>query len=267
MKPIKFLAIAATLVALISAITAFANYKTAPVKSSNTIVNGKGFAVLELFTSEGCSSCPPADKLLARIQKENKDKPVYILAYHVDYWNSLGWKDVFSSADFTNRQKAYNRFLNVSTYTPQVVINGKAECVGSDEPALRDAIAHSLNANPTATISLQAQQQGDKLAVNYQATGTSANNELLIAVVQKQAINKIAAGENGGRTLTHAQIVRELHRVSLTSAHGATEIKLPKGFNPQTWEIVGLVQNKATQEILNATKAEFGKTGSSLGLF
>ncbi|MDN3582638.1 DUF1223 domain-containing protein [Mucilaginibacter flavus] len=263
MKPIKFLAIAVILIAMISAISAFAGYHSNPVKVSKPIANGKGFALLELFTSEGCSSCPPADELLARIQKETTDKPVYILAYHVDYWNRLGWKDVFSNHDFTNRQIAYNRFLNVSIYTPQVVINGKAECVGSDESALRDAIAQGLASAPAANVTLQAQQQGDKLAVNYKLTGTSASNQLLIAVVQKQAISKIGAGENSGRTLTHAQIVRELHTVALTSDHGTTTVKLPQGFNTQAWEIVGFIQSTSTGEVLTATRVEVVKGENS----
>jgi hypothetical protein len=86
----------------------------------------KGFAVVELFTSEGCSSCPPADDLVAKIQKENNDQPVYILAFHVDYWNNLGWKDSFSSSAFSKRQNQYADWLNLrSVYTPQVIVNGR----------------------------------------------------------------------------------------------------------------------------------------------
>src|ERR1700743_2691255 len=82
----------------------------------------KGFAVVELFTSEGCSSCPPADQLVARIQQEDKEQPVYILAYHVDYWDRLGWKDAFSDARYSSRQKTYTGWLKIrSAYTPQIV--------------------------------------------------------------------------------------------------------------------------------------------------
>src|SRR6476619_4430550 len=92
-----------------------------------------GFAVVELFTSEGCSSCPPADNLLARIQKEDMDKQVYLLAYHVDYWDRQGWKDRFSDAAFTQHQQQYAEWLHLnSVYTPQMVVNGKEEFVGSN---------------------------------------------------------------------------------------------------------------------------------------
>lgn len=100
-------------------------------------------AVVELFTSEGCSSCPPADKLLRTIQAESKD--VYVLSYHVDYWDRLGWKDPFSQAAFTERQRDYAQQFNLeSIYTPQVVINGVKEFVGSDEQRLRSILTQKI---------------------------------------------------------------------------------------------------------------------------
>src|ERR1700761_8258700 len=105
----------------------------------------KGFAVIELFTSEGCSSCPPADALVARVQKESNGKPVYILAFHVDYWNRLGWKDVFSSAEYSERQSEYAKYLKLeSVYTPQVIVNGKKEFVGSEESTLQNSVSAAL---------------------------------------------------------------------------------------------------------------------------
>src|ERR1700743_2334239 len=84
----------------------------------------RGFALVELFTSEGCSSCPPADEFAARIAKENQDKPVYVLAFHVDYWDRLGWKDRYSNPEFSQRQQRYAQYLHLeSVYTPQVVVN------------------------------------------------------------------------------------------------------------------------------------------------
>lgn len=260
MKPTKFLTISTCLILLAFAIKAFANHKVTPAKNNSQIANGKGFALVELFTSEGCSSCPPADALLARIQKETKDKPVYILAYHVDYWNHQGWKDVFSSAEYTNRQRAYSHFLNVSIYTPQVVVNGRSEYVGSDEPALRSAITGALAIAPVASVTLLAQQNGDKLTVNYEVSGTTNTGQLLIAIVQKNAVSKIQGGENEGRTLAHAQIVRGLQMLNITpEKKGAGIIKLPKGFDSESWEVVGFIQDKASGEILTATKAIFNK--------
>jgi hypothetical protein len=266
MKPIKFFTYCASIIMLVLLTTAFIDSKKTVNKNFQT-VDAKGFALLELFTSEGCSSCPAADELLAKIQKETQDKPVYILAYHVDYWNRLGWKDVFSSPEYSKRQVAYSHTLNAEVYTPQVVINGKAECVGSDEPSLRSAITNALTTAPTATVALQAQQNGDNLTVNYQVSGNTNASRLLLAVVQKSAISKVQRGENAGRTLSHAQIVRSLQAVDLNAQKkGLSVIKLPQGFNTQNWEIVGFIQNPTGGEILSATKASFNNNATSAGL-
>jgi len=151
---------------------------------------------------------------------------------------------------------AYGQWLNnPQIYTPQVVINGQAECIGSDEPTLRDAISGALAGTASASVTLQVQQDKDKLAVNYQVTGGSATDQLLIALVQKSAISKVAAGENSGRTLAHAQIVRELQTVNLNQTKGTSYIKVPQGYNPQNWEVVGFIQNSTTGEVLSATRA------------
>ncbi|QEM09022.1 DUF1223 domain-containing protein [Mucilaginibacter rubeus] len=256
MKTLKILSFCVGAVALALATAAYAARKVDSVKTVSTATPGKGFALVELFTSEGCSSCPPADELLARIQKETQDKPVYILAYHVDYWNSLGWKDIFSNAMFSKRQREYSAYLNAQVYTPQVIVNGKTELVGSDEPVLREAISNALNTAQTAQVTLKAQQTGDKLAVNYELSGNTDKQQLLIAIVQKSAISKVAKGENEGRTLSHAQIVRDLKTVTLNQAKkGETTINLPKDFNQQGWEVVGFIQKKPNGEILAATKA------------
>jgi hypothetical protein len=256
MKSLKIFSFCVGAVALALTTASYANRKINAPKAVNTATPGKGFALVELFTSEGCSSCPPADELLARIQKESQDKPIYILAYHVDYWNSLGWKDVFSNATFSKRQKEYSYHLNAQVYTPQVIVNGKTEMVGSDEPALREAISNALTTAQTAQASLKAQQTGDKLAVNYELSGNTDNQQLLIAIVQKTAISKVARGENEGRTLSHAQIVHDLKTVALNLAKkGQTTINLPKEFNQQGWEVIGFIQNKDNGEVLTATKA------------
>lgn len=219
--------------------------------------DGKGFAVLELFTSEGCSSCPPADELMAKIQKEAKGKAVYILAYHVDYWNRLGWKDVFSDADFSKRQKQYSGWLNAQIYTPQLIINGKAEFVGADEKAISNAIVHELNIDPVATLLLHAQQGSDGLKLHYTANNYAKGSHLLIAVIQKNAQTKVERGENAGHTLSHIQIVRKLQNEALNmTGEGSLVVALPKGFDSRNWEVLGLIQNESNGQILGAAKAD-----------
>jgi hypothetical protein len=245
-----------TLAVCMLSVAAFVD-KKAPVKSKKDLpATGNGFAVLELFTSEGCSSCPPADEVLARIQKEAGDKPVYVLAYHVDYWNRLGWKDVFSKPEYSKRQYQYSRQFAGQVYTPQLVFNGSKEFVGSDEPAINAAVAEALNTPTSATLSLKGKQIATKLVLDYQITGDASNNQLVIAVVQKHALSVVKKGENAGRTLSHAQIVHQLYTIDLpVGKKGTEQIDLPAGFNSKDWEIIGLLQNPETGLITAAGRA------------
>jgi hypothetical protein len=217
----------------------------------------KGFVVLELFTSEGCSSCPPADELLAKIQKESHGKPVYALAYHVDYWDRLGWKDLYSNSQFSKRQMQYENWLHLSSlYTPQLIINGKSAFVGSDESAIRKAISKQLASNEAASLTLQVQQDGDRLDIKYQAIKTAKNSLLVIALLQKKADSKVERGENAGRTLSHVQIVRKFQTEPVKlSESGTSTIGLPKDLSGQNWEIVGFIQDAGNGEILAAARA------------
>lgn len=220
---------------------------------------GKGFAVVELFTSEGCSSCPPADALVAKVQKESADKPVYILAFHVDYWNRLGWKDVFSSHDYSSRQYQYSHRLKSEVYTPQVIVNGHTEFVGSDEKSLRNAIKTGLEKPAKTELSLNnIKVEGNKANVQYHAAGAVNSSNLLIALIEKNATTKVQSGENGGRTLSHVQIVMQLKSTALkNNANGTESMVLPHGFDPQKFELIGFVQSISNGEITGATKAQF----------
>jgi len=218
--------------------------------------NSKGFALLELYTSEGCSSCPPADELLGKIQNEYKDKNVYVLAYHVDYWDKQGWKDIFSNADFTKRQYDYAQFLGKEPiYTPQVIINGKTDYIGSQETSLRNGIKLALSKPAAVDLSLETKQQNDKLSLNYSINGTFKNSHLLIAVVQKSAKSNVKRGENAHRVLSHYQIVQRLQTIDLKVAKGNSTITLPKNFNMQDFEIIGFVQDIKSGAILGVKRA------------
>ncbi len=217
----------------------------------------KGFAVLELFTSEGCSSCPPADELMGKIQNEYKDSNLYVLAYHVDYWDKQGWKDVFSNADYTKRQYEYAKWLGKEPiYTPQVIINGKTDHIASQETIVRGAIKKVLSNPAVADLFLEANQINDKLTVNYIVDGDSKNSSLLIAIVQKSSKSNVKRGENAHRVLSHYQIVHHLHAIHLVkNKKGTATIHLPKNFNTKDFEVVGFVQDMKTGSILGANKA------------
>jgi len=201
MNPVKIFS--ATLLAVVSTFCVAlmgANYVTKqPLPASGQ----NGFAVVELFTSEDCSSCPPADELLSKIQLKCKDKPVYVLAYHVDYWDRMGWKDNYSSAAYTQRQSEYRDLLGSQLYTPQVIVNGETDFVGSDERTLRETLVHTMTGKATAQIAITALEANGSLLINYTITDNYKPAVLRLALVQERAIRQIKRGENRGLTLTH----------------------------------------------------------------
>jgi len=251
----KISAICATAALALSSVI-LVSRSSASKRSISSINDNPGFAVLELFTSEGCSSCPPADELVARIQKEAGDKPVYVLAYHVDYWNRLGWKDAFSQPEFSKRQYQYHRLFSSQVYTPQLIINGNSEFVGSDEKVISDAVKQNLNGTPSDSLNIKAQQQNGRLKLDYEIKGKASGNQLVVAIVQKHATSKVNAGENEGRILSHVQIVRSLQTFDLKSGQSGTQnIQLPADFNSTEWEVIGLIQNSDTGVISAAARA------------
>jgi hypothetical protein len=252
MKRIQLLAVYSTLLLMVG-INAFGQ--------ANTKVNGvkKGFAVLELFTSEGCSSCPPADALMGRIQEEYKNDEVYVLAYHVDYWDQQGWKDIFSSADYTKRQYQYADWMGKTpVYTPQLVVNGKTELIGSQATEVKLALKKALSVSGRATVLLKASTTKNSLNVNYSVTGASKDSRFLLAVVQKSAQSKVKRGENEGRTLSHYQIVRQLHSLNIPQGgNGSIKLQLPDNFNTKNFEVVGFIQDTKNGYVQGVAKAIF----------
>jgi hypothetical protein len=221
---------------------------------SKTAAPKNGFALIELFTSEGCSSCPPADELVQRILKEDKNKAVYVLGFHVDYWNHLGWRDEFSKAEYADRQRKYAAYLHADVYTPQIVVNGKKEFVGSAEGTLRNAINAGLNQVVTEPFSFSGVRFNNTMLTVQYETQNTANRVLLVAFVQKNAQSNVRSGENSGHVLNHVNIVRHLETIKVNQTSATQNIKLPAGFNPQTWEVISFVQNIATGEVLMVQK-------------
>lgn len=226
-------------------------------KSKLETVNTNGFAVVELFTSEGCSSCPPADELLAKLQREASDKNIYLLAYHVDYWDRLGWKDQFSSNDFTKRQEKYQDWLKLYVmYTPQFIINGTTEFAGYNETALFEKVSSALKAKQTGSLEITVNSAIASINVNFKTHKIQEKSNLFIAVIQKQAISKVERGENQGTTLRHVQIVKQLNSFPLDKKEGTVKIPRPENFNSKDFEIIGFIQNTTTGKISITKKAE-----------
>ncbi len=203
--------------------------------------------VIELFTSEGCSSCPSADKLLADMSDKNPN--ILLLSFHVDYWNRLGWVDSFSNAQFTKRQYAYGSQLQLSSvYTPQVVVNGQRETVGSNRSNINNFIATKYQSSSIIT-NVKATINNKFVLVNIEANQLPKNYELVALLVQPHAATKVISGENGGSYLQHKNIVRDLAVVALESNTAA----LLAPFASTDWKVVVLVQNKADLHIVDAS--------------
>ena len=186
--------------------------------------------VVELFTSEGCSSCPPADELLGHLRQDLSAKNVQVipLGFHVDYWNSLGWKDRFSSAEFTRRQEQYTHALKVDgPYTPEMVVDGEVEFVGNDAGQAQRTIRKQASELETAQVKI-APGAEDQLNIQVKgAAGPSGRNALVIlAITEDNLSTQVGSGENGGRTLHHAAVVRELRELGMLH-NGIMETTVP----------------------------------------
>lgn len=182
--------------------------KTSSMSSSSTPSAASGPLVLELFTSQGCSSCPPADRLLSELVATGSaaDRPVLPLSFHVDYWNDLGWTDPFSLPRWSARQQEYAAALGErGVYTPQVVIGGRAHVVGSDRRALFKAVA---KAPPVRALNVDATWTASELRVR--ARGAAAGEELWLALWEDGLASEVKRGENRGSTLRHDHVVRRL---------------------------------------------------------
>lgn len=188
--------------------------------------NNNSVVVLELFTSQGCSSCPPADKLLDKVI----DNPNVIgLSYHVDYWNYIGWKDPYSKSEFTNKQRAYSRkFYSSSIYTPQIVINGREHFVGSNQSIMTRKLKEYLAKKSDNSITLTNAKRGEEfVSFNYDVTGTTSGKSLSVILVLKEKTTQVKRGENRNRTLRNSNIVITEQTLKLDNANSEGAIKIP----------------------------------------
>ena len=217
----------------------------------------RGVAVVELFTSQGCSSCPPADRVLAELDAEARrtGQPVFILSYHVDYWNRLGWTDPFSSAEASQRQREYaHLFRSNRIYTPQMIVNGVNPFVGSDERLARRAVSHALQAHAKTEVTLGSPViQGQTVSVTVRLPDPLGDNHrLMVALTQHGLGNDVPRGENRGRHLTHAGVVRAFANHTATAGEQTVDLTLPDPIDAD-YRVVAFVQSVKTGQIHGAT--------------
>ena len=183
----------------------------------------------ELFTSEGCSSCPPADLILMELDRKQPvgKAQIIVLSEHVDYWNRLGWSDPFSSPQFSARQTAYSQALKSDVYTPQLVIDGKEQLLGSDAGAILAAISRAASRPKLPVKIVSARRDGFEAVIDLSVEG--GTGDLWVAVADERDESDVKLGENSGRTLAHVAVVRHLVKAGSRGSSDLFEksIRLP----------------------------------------
>ncbi len=225
--------------------------------------------VVELFTSEGCSSCPPADTLLARLADAQPAANIQLIALeeHVDYWNDGGWTDPFSSKDWTLRQYDYAGVLrNRNPYTPQMIVDGTAEFVGSQPQKAREAILEAASKPKIpVTLALGNSKGPGKESFSVRVGKLEGNTksdsaQVWLAITETGLHSAVTRGENAGEDLHHAAIVRSMRKIGETKADGETSfagdasVSMQKEWKRENLRAVVFVQEKKSRRILGAAE-------------
>lgn len=239
--------------------------QTAPTAEKTTdkktVGQSKTPVLVELFTSEGCSSCPPADRVLAQLERDrsNGGADIITLALHVDYWNYLGWKDEFSAAAYSQRQNGYaEKFKLDSIYTPQMVVDGQNQFVGNNLDTANRAISDTAKARKA---NIEISNANDKLKVTISDLPAHDDAYVWLAVAEDNLKTSVKRGENGGRTLEHVSVVRDLKLLgSLAAADKYYENETAVQFDPK-WKkddlkYVVFVQGKDSRKIFGVNKLD-----------
>ena len=220
--------------------------------------------IVELFTSEGCSSCPPADDLLSRLAQTQPVANAQIIALeeHVDYWNNLGWSDPFSSAAFSARQSEYaSAIKNSDVYTPQVLVNGRAQFVGGDAGTATREVSKAAAMPPLYSFQLQASQKLS-IAVKRLADAPSKSSDIFLAITEDGLASKVMRGENGGKTLRHAPVVRKLQKIGILDKRSAAiaeftaPLELATTWKPGHLHAIVFVQERDSHHITGAAQID-----------
>ena len=230
--------------------------------------------LVELFTSEGCSSCPPADELLMRLEQTQpvEGAEVIALSEHVDYWNRLGWADPYSASEFSARQNDYVHAFDIDgAYTPQMIVDGRAQFVGSDSGRARKAIASAARDSKAAvTVSLASEDTRagsitlDVRAERLPSVSEGDSAEVLLAITESGLRSSVSRGENAGRRLSHTAVVRKLTALGSVASQGGAQfvakpvVQIPRGWKRDSLKAVVFVQERTSRRVLGVAAAPLG---------
>jgi hypothetical protein len=202
----------------------------------------------ELFTSEGCSSCPPADALLMKLDRLQPvpGAQIIVLSEHVDYWNSLGWKDPYSLPEFSRRQSDYARLMGAEVYTPQIVIDGREQFVGSSARDIQAAVARAATRPKAAIRIVSAKREGAEAVVSLAISPlVKGKADVWIAIADESDRSSVSRGENSGHTLDHVAVVRKLEKVASVSRSEGLEKSFRLPLNPAPGRVVVFIGEPA----------------------
>jgi hypothetical protein len=222
--------------------------------------------VVELFTSEGCSSCPPADALLMKFENVQPVQGAKVIAIeeHVDYWNHDGWIDPYSSADWTQRQVDYVlKFKDKTPYTPQMIVDGQTQLTGGQEPQASAAIQQAAKQPQTDITVAPGDSSGNSQDFKVHVGKLVGNSdkdsaEIWLAITESGLASSVKAGENAGRDLRHAPVLRSLHKIGTAKGNGdatfdsSAKVKFKPEWKRQNLQIVVFIQDKKSMRILGA---------------
>jgi hypothetical protein len=248
----------------INPLTLFERRESAANSSNQKSATGSNAVLVELFTSEGCSSCPPADKLLTELEQSQPvaGATVIALSEHVDYWNRMGWKDPFSSADFSRRQVDYAKSLGIEDYyTPQMIVDGRTELVGSKRSAALEAVGKAALAQKAAITAELKDGASNSISLSVQAENVPEVShgdkaDVMLALAESGLRSKVSKGENSGRELAHSSVARKLVKIGTVdgkSFRGEQALRLDSAWKRENTKAVVFIQERSSHRILGAT--------------
>jgi hypothetical protein len=260
MKHFRLLSYSIAIVLLLTLTLAHLWARSTEAKQNDRTGNPRIPVLVELFTSEGCSDCPPADALLERLDRFQpvNGAELIVLSEHVDYWNGIGWKDPYSAHEYSERQNAYAGVFGLgSVYTPQMVVDGTFEFVGSDERRAIEAVGNASKAEKiTVNLSSVHLEPNHGVALHIDtgklpSSSTSKSASVLVAIADERDESHVRGGENGGRTLKHIAVVRRLTQVGTVDQFDefSRDIKINVDHENGNMRLIAFVQEAKTGKI------------------
>ncbi len=223
-----------------------------------TLNEDKTLVLIELFTSEGCSSCPPADKLLSQYAAKNH---VIALSFHVHYWDRLGWSDPYSDQKYTDRQRDYSQALNIRRiFTPQMIVDGTHSFVGSDKEEAERFIGKSENKTKEVEITItNITIDGNFCRFKYHLNETNKSTMVNFALTEDGLNQQVLRGENRGKLLKHNNVVRAFKAVSSPKKSDEVLLRIPEDANKCKMQVVVYTQKVKTMEVTGASAKKLGQ--------